>query len=197
MLYAEKKKFVKLEKMIGKFFSYLPLSPNLYTSFSLVASSLACFFILSHKFMLAGASFLVAGLMDIIDGAVAREKNEVSRKGAYFDTIADRYVEIMIYLALLLTEYPQILLPAQFWTGFLMANSLMTTYVKAAGMEKKLIKSEIKGGIFERPERIILILLILFMSEFSKYAAVILIIAGSILSLISSVQRILITVRNK
>ena len=45
---------------------------------------------------------LLSSLLDFIDGAVARYMKKTSIKGAYLDTICDRYVEGLIFLGLLL-----------------------------------------------------------------------------------------------
>jgi phosphatidylglycerophosphate synthase len=94
--------------------------------------------------------------MDIIDGAVARYSNQVSKKGAYLDTIVDRYVEFLIILGLLLAHLPHVILPSDVWILIFLFGAMMTTYVKAAAAEKGL-SSIVKGGVLERAERLLLI----------------------------------------
>jgi phosphatidylglycerophosphate synthase len=49
----------------------------------------------------AGLVLLLAGSMDILDGAVARVSGRTQRYGAFLDSTADRYGEGAIYLGLL------------------------------------------------------------------------------------------------
>ena len=70
--------------------------------------------------------------MDFIDGAVARKKGLSTKKGAYCDTIADRYVESILLFGLLFVNLPIWYLPAYAWIFLVMMGSTMTTYAKAA-----------------------------------------------------------------
>ena len=198
MLYAKrgKSKILKRwESFLGKCFSLLPFSPNFYTLLALLFAILTGALVFLKNFLLASATFLAAGAMDLIDGAVARRKKLASKKGAYLDTVVDRYVEIIVFLSLLSVNYPCILFPSRCWIGFFMANALMVSYVKAAGKEKEMVKSEVKGGMLERGERMALLFLVLLLSGFSKYAAMLLVIAGGVLSFITSLQRIRLVMR--
>lgn len=55
---------------------------------------------------------LVIGLSDILDGYVAKRRNEVTRLGKYFDPIADKLVVISLCLLLASPFWPQPYLPS-------------------------------------------------------------------------------------
>jgi len=82
------------------------------------------------------------------------------------------------------------------WLLFLLFGSLMVTYAKASAFEKGVIKKELKGGgILEHPDRMILILAIILISNFSMLYASYLIVIATILIGITALQRFVIAIR--
>lgn len=163
MLDLYKEKFKKLERGVGKIFSFLPLSPNQYTLISLIFAFGTFYFLMKQNLIWAILFFLIAGFLDFVDGAVARYKNLVSEVGAYFDTIVDRYVEGILLLGMLFLPLPNILMPGSFWIFLILFGSILTTYSKAAAKEKDRVNQELKGGLLSRGERIILLLIALIL----------------------------------
>ncbi len=157
MLNEHREKFKQLSIKIGIIFSKTGLSPNQWTALSILPAIIAAVLIVQHQFIL-GAFFLgIAAFLDFVDGSVARVTGRVTKFGAYFDTIVDRYIELAIITSLFFLELPQVLLPHRLWLLFYLFGSMMTTYAKAAAKEKDLVKTELKGGIMERAERMILL----------------------------------------
>ena len=190
MLDLYKEKFNKIERVVAKIFSFLPFTPNQYTLLS-VFFGLGTFFSLTRKnLILALFFFLFASFLDFVDGAVARYKNLVSKKGAYLDTICDRYIEGLLLLGILFFPLPKILFPAYFWIFLILFGSLMTTYAKAAAKEKELTNQELKGGLLSRGERILLLILCLILGIFNKVWMTYLLIVIALLTNLTSIQRI-------
>ena len=192
MLDTKRYLFKGLEKKIGAFFSLLPFTPNHYTFFSVFFALGAFYFLIKQELMFSIILFLIAGFLDLVDGAVARHKGIESRMGAYLDTIIDRYVEGILLIGMLFLPLPEILLPAQIWISLILFGSLMTTYSKAAAKEKELTNQELKGGLFSRSERIIFLLvsLILGIIDSSFLWTTYLLILIAILVNITAFQRI-------
>jgi len=190
MLSKNRENLKNLSESIGRFLSRLPMSPNGYTLLSLILAVLSFYFIVRKTFFLAIFFFVLAAMMDFVDGAVARFSGKVTKIGAYLDTILDRYVESIILGGFLFLTLPEILVPSYVWITLAILGSLMTTYSKAAAREKELTSGELKGGIFERTERLIFIfialLATLFKPEFSIYPLIIL----AIFSNLSALQRV-------
>lgn len=159
MLDLKRDLFKNLEKEAGRIFSFLPVAPNQYTLISIFFALISSYFVIRQRFALAILFFLIAGVLDFIDGAVARHKNLATKTGAYLDTIADRYVEGILLFGLLFLPLPKILLPSYVWIFLILFGSFLTTYAKAAAKEKGLVEKELKGGFLSRGERIILLLL--------------------------------------
>jgi archaetidylinositol phosphate synthase len=128
-------------------------SPTSWTATGLFFSLLAAyFFSVGHPFdnVIAGLLVLVSGFFDILDGAVARATNSISKRGAFLDSTMDRVGETSIYLGILLgnSTAPIIVLLA-------LAASLLVSYTRA---KADALSVNLAGvGIGERSERLIVI----------------------------------------
>ncbi len=192
MLYGRRAKLKilkKLEAAAGRAFSRLPFSPNFYTLLSLPFAFLSSGFMYLKEIPPAALCFFAAIALDFIDGAVARTKRLASKKGAYLDTIADRWVEIILLAGFLFLDLPDLILPFHFWIFLLLAGSLMTTYTKAAAKEKEVVKTELKGGLLERAERVFLLWIALVLAGINPFCSAFLISVLAILAMVSAVQR--------
>jgi phosphatidylglycerophosphate synthase len=195
MLEEKREKFKKVSEIAGKFFSKLPLTPNQYTLISLFFVILSFWFLIQVNLVLALIFFLLAALLDFIDGAVARFLQKETKQGAYLDTICDRYVEGIILLGFLFLPLPDFLLPAKIWIFLALFGSFLTTYAKAAAKEKNLVTEELKKGLWGRPERIILISLTMFLGIFNFSWMLYPIVILAILSNFTALQRIFLNLR--
>lgn len=190
MLDLKREWFKSIERFIGKTLGRLPVTPNQWTLLSVVFALIGLHFTINFNFLLALISFFVSGILDFIDGSVARAKNMSSSAGAYIDTIVDRYIEGIMFLGLLFVSLPTIIFPSYTWIFLALFGSMLTTYTKAAAKEKELVKQELKGGLMSRGERLILIFLIFILLIFSQqYLATIIIIIFAILSNFTAIQR--------
>jgi len=104
--------------------------------------------------LLAGG--LVAGTgvaLDALDGPLARRQGTVSDRGAFLDTMSDRFGEIAVWvgLSVYLRAEPRLLILCVVALAF----SLLVPYVRA---KAELFELEGKGGWMGRAERMILIL---------------------------------------
>ncbi|MFA5729878.1 MAG: CDP-alcohol phosphatidyltransferase family protein [Candidatus Paceibacterota bacterium] len=163
MLDTKRHWFKDLEKLVGKIFGALPLTPNQYTYLSGVFALVGLWYMIQENLILAITFFLIAGGLDFVDGAVARAKNMSSKVGAYLDTVFDRYVEGIIFFGMLFLALPTVWIPGYTWVYLAIFGSVVTTYVKAAAKEKDLVNQELKGGLLSRGERLILIFVALIL----------------------------------
>jgi phosphatidylglycerophosphate synthase len=186
--YSRREKFRGVSEKIGKAFSRSGISPDEWTFLSLIPAFAAFYFLAKSAFLPAAVSLLAAGFLDMVDGAVARVTGKAGRKGAYLDTVTDRYVEGIIIFGLLFPPLPGLIIPAHGWAFLYLFGSLMTTYSKSAAAEKGLGK--IKGGLLERAERLIIlffgVLLAVFDPAFLTYTTALL----AVLTNASALQRI-------
>lgn len=100
-----------------------------------------------------GGIILFAGLFDMMDGQVARIGNMSSRYGALFDSVLDRYSELIVFFGicyyLILQEY----FFSSIFAFTALIGSMMVSYVRARA-EGLGIKC--KGGFMQRPERVVI-----------------------------------------
>lgn len=141
-----------------------PLTPNAITWIGFVITAGAAALIATRHMFAAGIVVLVAGLFDMLDGAVARIKGQVTRFGAVLDSTLDRLCEAMLLLALLYIFARDGHTVWSLLTGIALVCSLMVSYLRAR-MEGLGI--ECKAGVFTRPERVILLALGLLFSHFN------------------------------
>ena len=198
VLYKKRDRFAQLSVKVGIIFSKLPLSANQWTILSLVPVFFALWFLIQGQFLYAAGLFLLSAFMDLIDGSVARVTGTVSRKGAYLDTVVDRYVEGIIILGLLFAGLPDFYLPIYAWLFLYFFGAMMTTYVKAAAKEKELTEKELKGGFLERAERLLILFIGMLAASLDTFYLTYTIVALAVLSNITALQRIwAATVENK
>ena len=132
------------------------INPNVLTFFGLVINMIAATFLAVGNFRTAGCVIIFAGLFDMVDGRVARETNRVTRFGAFFDSVLDRYSDIALLVGLLV-YYGTINRPSYVvLTAIVMAASVMISYTRSRA--ENFIPT-CKVGFLERPERIVLLII--------------------------------------
>jgi len=188
-LYEKRQKFSKLSVRIGTVFSRIGLSPNQWTIFSLVPVLAAFYFLTQEQFLWAGVFFIISAFLDMVDGAVARVTGRVTKQGAYLDTIVDRYIEGIIVFGLLFANLPVFMFPAYVWIFLYFFGSLMTTYAKAAAKEKGLVEKELKGGLLERAERLIILFAGILLAHFDPFYLTSILVVLALLTNISALER--------
>jgi CDP-diacylglycerol--glycerol-3-phosphate 3-phosphatidyltransferase len=142
--------------IIVKTVSALKIHPNYLTLIGFLTTILAAFYLAKGKFLNAGMIIIVAGIFDMLDGRVARITNNVTRFGAFFDSVLDRYSDIAIYLGLMVYYSKGQRISYVILSGVAMMGSLMTSYTRARA--ESLIPL-CKVGFMERPERLVLLII--------------------------------------
>ncbi len=101
---------------------------------------------------LAGAVIIVFSTFDMLDGQVARLGGMVSRFGALYDSVLDRYCELFtlggIAFYMMMVGYPI----GALVTFLALVGSIMVSYVRARAEGVGL---ECKVGFMQRPERVV------------------------------------------
>jgi len=156
------------------------ITPNALTIFSLVvtvgAAALAAF----GHLIAAGLVMLFASVFDILDGALARATDQVTRFGGALDSTLDRLAEglMMIGLLVFFAHYQSTAKVAL--VGLTLISSLLVSYVRARAEGLGL---DCQVGIFTRPERVIVLALGLILSGFNY----VLVVALAIILVLSSI----------
>ncbi len=185
-----RKRFSPISVKVGMLFSRLPLTPNQWTLFSILPAILSAYFLVNEEFLPAAMLFGTAAFFDIVDGSVARVTGRVTKRGAYLDTMADRYVEGAVVFSMLVV-FPGIAA----WIFLYLFGSMATTYAKAAAKEK--LDASVRGGLLERPERLILLFVVILLAAFDRLYFAYLIMLLAILVNVTALQRIYIALKKK
>jgi CDP-diacylglycerol--glycerol-3-phosphate 3-phosphatidyltransferase len=168
------------------------ISPNVLTFIGLVINTGAAIFFgfaNSHNyvrfFLYAGLVIIGAGIFDMVDGRVARQTDQVTVFGAFFDSVIDRYSDVVLFLGLLVfyargNRFFYVVL-----TAFVMITSLMVSYTRA---RSEALIGSCKVGFMERPERVVLIILGALFERWDAMAPALWVLA--VLSTITVIHRI-------
>jgi archaetidylinositol phosphate synthase len=159
-----KKKFEAWAKSGVKPFVSLGLTPNVLTVVGVVASVVAAFCYLSWKtgwFVLpaAGALVLVSGLIDALDGVVARATGKSSAFGGFLDSVCDRYSDAVVLSAILVGGLCH---PA--WGLAAVVGSLLVSYARARAEAAGVGMASV--GLAERAERMLFLATVTFAASF-------------------------------
>lgn len=106
---------------------------------------------------------VLTALPDVLDGAVAKASGTASPRGAFFDSVADRFTDALLFMGVawhLSADHGGriTLLPMA-----VMGLSMLISYERA---KAESLGYEAKGGLMERAERIIVLALGLLFSQF-------------------------------
>jgi CDP-diacylglycerol--glycerol-3-phosphate 3-phosphatidyltransferase len=148
---------------IVKFIARTPLTPNSLTWLGFFITVIAAVLVFYEHLFIAGLVVLFAGFFDMLDGALARATQRVTRFGSVLDSTLDRLSEAVLLLALL-AMYAR---GQQVWesllVGIVLIGSLMVSYLRA---KVESLGIECKVGLFTRPERVIVLALGLLLARF-------------------------------
>jgi len=145
-------------------------NPTAWTAVGFAFAVLSFVFYGGGHPVIGGLMVLLAGLFDIIDGAVARSTGRTSRRGAFLDSTLDRVAEVVIFAGILVGGYvsPFILLLA-------LSFSLLVSYTRAKG---DALGVDLAGvGIGERSERLVVLIVASFLGLIGLGVLVILVLA--------------------
>lgn len=181
---------------IAKFLIKLRLSPNSVTLIGLTLAIISAYFIadtsINNHFLFAAIIMFLSGIMDLFDGAVARLTDNVTKLGAFIDSLSDRIGEIAIFLGLTIYFSMNDNALGASLTLVALGGSLTVSYIRARA---EALNIECKTGLMARPERIIFLFIGLLVANW--WSPILEIIMGiiAVVTIITSIQRFLIVVR--
>jgi CDP-diacylglycerol---glycerol-3-phosphate 3-phosphatidyltransferase len=134
----------------------LRVDPNALTFIGFLITLAAAVSLGRGRFFQAGLIIILAGIFDMLDGRVARTTNSVTRFGAFFDSVLDRYSDIAIFLGLMIHYSKAQRTVYMILSGIVLMGAVMTSYTRARA--ESLIPL-CKVGFMERPERLVLMII--------------------------------------
>jgi CDP-diacylglycerol--glycerol-3-phosphate 3-phosphatidyltransferase len=132
------------------------ISPDALTYTGFLLTILSGLILGGGYFRWGAILLLIASIFDMLDGALARATAQSTTFGAFLDSTLDRYSESVTFFAL-----------AYYYSGVtasrtevvlifvIIIGSLMVSYTRARA---EALNIECKGGILQRPERVLLLI---------------------------------------
>ncbi len=177
-------RFLKMNYKIGKGLTNLGFSPNMITTIGLILCLFSGWFIIlgaiSWKlipslpielillsdikrnfvepgiyFIIAGVIYIFSGLVDGFDGAVARVSNRITKFGAIYDNMIDKYSDLAVFGSIIIVGLCDPII------GFLaIIGFFLVEYARAFGESRGVKKTT--PTLAERPVRLIFISIFFF-----------------------------------
>jgi len=132
------------------------VNPNILTFTGVLISFWAAWEFGYGRFFQGGLVIILAGMFDMLDGEVARVSRSETRFGAFYDSVIDRYSDVIILQGLMVYYARKQMLGYVVLVGVVFMGAVLTSYARARA--ESLIPS-CKIGFMERPERIVLLII--------------------------------------
>ena len=183
-----------IRRSLGKYFAdpivrlleKTHVSPNTITWLGFLITIVAAVLIaLGHPFA-AGFVVLFAGLFDMLDGALARLTNRVTRFGGVLDSTLDRASEAVVFIGIAVLYANNQSIRGVAVSGIALMTSQLVSYIRARA---EAININCEVGVFTRPERVVILSIGLLLSKLN-FALLIALAIITILSFITIIQRI-------
>jgi len=147
----------KTEKLLSRLASFLhqkKITPNMLTLTGLLINVIGAYCYANGFIVAGGLVIILAGLFDMLDGAVARAGNIVSKLGAFTDSVVDRYSDFIIFSGVLAWYARAGDVGGTFLVLIIITGAFLVSYVRARA---ELVIDKCAVGFMERPERIIIL----------------------------------------
>lgn len=160
--------FRPLINLIAKGLSKIGVTPNIATILMLISALLSFISLVFFSNLLIFAICLfITGMLDGVDGAIARLTNKSTKLGGFFDSIMDRFSEFFIFLGLFIFYWDQLLwnlinMRIIIFISFL--ATIMISYSRARA--ENFHKGNFDVGLMARSERLFYLTVTSFIAFF-------------------------------
>jgi len=138
------------------------MNPDVLSSIGLAIDIGAAYLIATGHFFLGGVLVLIAGLFDLLDGALARFTKQATKFGAILDSTFDRVSEAAIFCGLLISFMSRGATLEIVLIFVALVGSFLVSYTRARAEGLGL---ECKVGLFTRAERVIVLAIGLLINQ--------------------------------
>ncbi|SHK20705.1 CDP-alcohol phosphatidyltransferase family protein [Thermocrinis minervae] len=164
----------------------LQVSPNAITLLGLVLVGVGSYFLYEKNTLLAFFFLFLGAVCDAIDGTLARKLGNKSDFGAFLDSVVDRFSDAMPFIALALSSEDKLF---SLTCMLAMVFSYSVSYTRARA---ESLGYTMDVGLFERPERW-MVLLLGILTSFVEVAVVVILIGA----FLTTLQRIVYLIKKK
>ncbi len=140
------------------------VTPNMITSFGLMLNVVAAIFFIvgaeqpdrTDMFYVGwgGFTILIAGLFDMMDGRLARVANLSSKFGAFYDSVIDRYSELVMFLGICYYLISHDYFLSSLFAFVALIGSMMVSYNRSRA---ESLGIDCSIGLMQRPARVVTI----------------------------------------
>jgi len=169
-----------------RFLARTGITPSAITWLGFLVTLGAAALIVTGHLFAAGFVVLAAGFFDMLDGALARHINQVTRFGAVLDSTLDRLSEAVLLTSILAVYAREQSLALVLLVCAALVGSLLVSYIRARAEGLGL---ECQAGLFTRPERVVVLALGLLLSQMAS-ALIIALAIIVVLSFFTVAQRL-------
>ncbi|MEI7961691.1 MAG: CDP-alcohol phosphatidyltransferase family protein [archaeon] len=174
-----------IAEFFAKPFILLKIDPNWISVLGLVFALIGAFCVTQASWFLALIFFVLAPLMDLIDGTVARALNKRSNWGNYFETMIDKFVDFAMIGSFVFI--PVLAVPAVLALGF----SAISSYAKPRVALIVITDNRDWPAIGEHADKLILVLAALLLASVGVNIISLFLFLIAIISAIGAVQRMI------
>lgn len=172
-----------------RFLARKHITPTTLTLLGFLITLGAAALIATGHLFIAGFVVLVAGFFDMLDGALARRTNQVTRFGAVLDSVFDRVSDAVPLLGILIFY---LFFREQSAVGILLVclaliGAPLVSYIRARA---EALGLECQVGLFTRAERVIVLAVGLLLSPVVYYALNIALAVIAVFSFVTAGQRL-------
>jgi CDP-diacylglycerol---glycerol-3-phosphate 3-phosphatidyltransferase len=168
------------------------ITPNVITVIGFLGICAAAWLALERYWVLSSLVFIASGLVDSLDGLVARHQGRVTSFGAFLDSTLDRLAEGVILGAIGITLAQDGLDWALAACFTALTASFLVSYARARAEGLGIAGSS--GGLMGRPERLVIVGAALFLGSVGDVLAVLMVVLAA-LSLVTAAHRVLLVWR--
>lgn len=153
-----KKQFEETVKGLVKPLGNIGVTPNHLTILGMILAGVTAYIYTKaptnpDNLLYAAAMFILSGFIDAIDGVLARSTGKVTRFGGFFDSVADRYSDAIVYSGIIAAGL------CNLWWGLLaLFGSMLVSYARARAEMEEVNMAGV--GLAERAERMIFLALV-------------------------------------
>jgi archaetidylinositol phosphate synthase len=183
---------------LGRLAAKISPRPNVWTVISFIPAILGIVFVALENILWGLIMFVLAGLMDSIDGAVARSQNRTTHFGAFLDGTVDRFVDFLLIFSFLFLDLPEFFMPVSWWVVIAAYFALMPTFIVAYANHRQTVPDpteKVIWRILHRTEMYPLFALALLFAMFSLDWAMYIFVFTAVFSVITTFQTVYLTAK--
>ena len=163
MIKEKSQTWVKCSEKLGVWFDQLPFHHHFYTWMTIPVALVGLLMIIKLDVWSGVLLYTLAGVFDVIDGALARHRNQASGYGAFLDGSLDRFIDFIVIFSYFWIPIKTPWMPLGHWIAAAIFFALMPSFEVAYANHRKAVEDpeeKLIWRILNRGEMYVLMMLI-------------------------------------